>query len=205
MESVIYEKGRRVGSICMEPEGLYWLIQGRLEETGGLCRLYGIRGWDSVYLGIPNEQGFLQTRIPRKQLAALDCALAVTSPRGPWLPWRGMVGEILLEDCYIQKQPEGFRLALPQWELEKLPIPAESLQREQVYDRELLSLPLSADGSLPQIEIENGGTENETNDYSDLDPFLLADLPADYSYGTDESGEAGDEIHRGEADSDYLR
>ena len=195
MDCVIYENGSAVGTCTMTSEGLYWHIRCKLKPMSGLRRLYAVTGLRSVYLGIPDAHGEMSVRIAKKALPEVQVALAVTAPRGEWLPWRGEVDGVEVEMCYCRQESGGICLALPESELIKFPAWAGKWNRERVYDREMALLHLDADGHLPQIETEHGGTErNETMDSGYVDPLLLADLPAGYSYGgTDE-----------EAGGDYL-
>jgi hypothetical protein len=199
MDCVIYEKGSAAGTLTMASEGLFWNLHCKIKPSKELYRLYAVSGLSSVYLGIPDSRGELRVRIAKKHLPEMQAALAVTTPKGDWLPWRGVVDGVEVELCYCRQEADGISLALPEAELIKFPAWAGKWNRERVYGQDLALLRLDEDGHLPQIEREHGGTEeyeteHETMDGGYVDPLLLADLPADYSYGG--TGE--------EAGGDYL-
>ncbi len=195
MDCVIYENGSAAGTLTMASEGLYWQIRCKMKPTKQLLRLYAVSGLSSVYLGIPDGRGELSVRIGKKHLPDVQAALAVTTPKGEWLPWRGEVDGVEVELCYCRQEADGICLALPEAELIKFPAWAGQWNRERVYDQELALLRLDENGHLPQIDRENGGTEeHETMDSGYIDPLLLAELPADYSYGGTDEEAGGDHL-----------
>ena len=195
MDCVIYENGNAAGTMSIQSEGLYWRIRCKMRPMSGLRRVYAIAGLQSVYLGIPDARGELNLRIAKKNLPETQMALAVSTPKGEWLPWRGEIDGVEVELCYCRRETEGICLALPEAELIKFPAWAGEWDRERVYDKEMALLHLDENGHLPQIETEHGGTEeNETMDSGYVDPLLLADLPADYSYGGTGEEAGGDYI-----------
>lgn len=195
MDCVIYENGSAAGTVSVASEGLYWRIRCKMKPASQLRRIYAVSGLRSVYLGIPDAHGELNIRIAKKYLPDAQTAVAVTTPRGEWFPWRGEIDGVEVELCYCRQKADGICLALPETELIKFPAWAGQWYRERVYDREMALLHLDNDGHLPQMETENGGTEkDETMDSGYVDPLLLAGLPADYSYGG-----TGEEVS-----SDYI-
>lgn len=195
MDCVIYENGSAAGTFTVTSEGLYWRIRCKLKPMSRLRRVYAVTGLQSVYLGIPDARGELSVRMAKKHLPDMESALAVTTPKGEWLPWRGEVDGVEVELCYRKQEDDGICLALPETELIQFPAWAGQWNYEKVYDQKMALLRLDQNGHLPQIDRENGGTEkDETMDCGYIDPLLLAELPADYSYG------GGDE----EVGGDYL-
>ena len=195
MDCVIYENGSAAGTLTITSEGLYWLVRCKLKPMSRLRRVYAVTGLQSVYLGIPDARGELSVRMAKKHLPDMESALAVTTPKGEWLPWRGEVDGVEVEFCYCKQEADGICLALPESEVIKFPAWAGQWNRERVYDSELALLRLDQNGHLLVIDRENGGNdENETMDSGYIDPLLLADLPADYSYGGTGDEAGGDYI-----------
>ncbi len=195
MDCVIYENGSAAGTLYIVSEGLYWHIRCKMKPASQLRRLYAVAGLRSVYLGIPDASGEMRIRIAKKNLPEVQLALAASTPRGEWLPWRGEVDGVEVELCYCRQEPDGICLALPESELIKFPAWTGKWNCERVYDKEMALLYLDENGHLPQKENEHGGTEeNETMDCGYVDPLLLAELPADYSYGGTGEEAGGDYI-----------
>ena len=168
MNDMVYEGSHAVGEIVIEPCGLYYEIKANVSNRGIIQRLYGIYDRDFCYIGIPDQRGELFRRVPKRNFR---------------IPQR-----VILSDL----PPDQFCLTDTSTESER-----DCINRESVAD----DIPDSENqGSLWQlsliekkIEREHGGEENEVHPHklsSDLDPLLLADLPADYDYGGSGTEEA---------------
>lgn len=197
MESVIYEGAEPVGTFTLREEGLYQKVHCNI-KTSGIRRIYAVYGLHSQYLGIPDADGSLTTRITKKALPRIDFAVATEHVRSEWQPWRGEIDGVFVEHCFLREDENGISLALPEAEAVKFPAWAEQMYRERINGTEAARILLDPNGHLPLIEKENGGTEYETNDSNALDPLLLAELPADYDYG------GRDEVEQQEAHRDHL-
>lgn len=197
MESVIYEGTKIVGTYEVREEGLYRRICCKV-ETKGIRRLYAVYGLHAQYLGIPDANGQLSARISKRLLPGVEGVLASAYERGEWNPWRGEMDGVLIGFCFLREREDGIALALSEEEAIKFPAWTEQLYRERINGMDAAIVLLDPNGHLPLVEKENGGTEYETNDSNALDPLLLAELPADYSYGV------GDEGEQQEADRDHL-
>ena len=176
MELSILYHGETVGTACMEPDGIYWKLTCRLtKKKNRPIRLYGLRLWQSEYLGIPDADGLLQGRIPKKHLPeGADVILASEQPKGIWSPWAGQIDGVRVERGLLRRDG-GILLALEPEEAVKFPAWIENMEKVQMPDSERLLLRLDEKGNLPEIEKKLGGTNNETMDRD----APAAELPAD--------------------------
>ncbi|MBR6825369.1 MAG: hypothetical protein IKM59_02365 [Oscillospiraceae bacterium] len=198
MTFTVYEGTRAIGELSIEACGLYYEIRCSIEGQGALRRLYGIRERESTYLGIPDGTGKLCRRIPRKNFNLPEWVIASSAEPGPWRPWCGNSFGPELKDCFLRSIDNGWLLAIGQDELENLPEWKGKGNIETVAGRPMICLQFDLSGQPPQKEIEIGGERNEVHTQihsNDIDPLLLADLPADYDYG----GTGTEEAH-----SDHL-
>ena len=151
MELAITEHGEQIGSLRMVQDGLFWrfscnIISGREQ----LRRIFVVHEWEVEYLGIPNDRGLLEGRIPRSHLpSGIDAALAVRHPRGPWLPWRGALEGIPVAEAYFRNDDDTIELALPPQEALKFPAWAEDMTTKELYGMQTAVLKLTADRHLP--------------------------------------------------------
>lgn len=191
MEQSIFEGSREIGTLKCQKSGLFWEFSCKiLENREPLCRIYVLNKWKVEYLGIPNASGELCARLPCRHLPeGIDGAVASRHPRGSWLPWRGPVDGVMLEEAYLSA--DGARmLALPPQEALKLPQWAPAMQTELVFGVQMALLPLTPDGHLPQIETEIGGQNDEkTMEEALVDGASDFDLPADDAAGDGFGGE----------------
>jgi hypothetical protein len=186
MEWNVYEGSKAVGSLHVTCEGLYLHLEGSLSTEGRLCRVYGICGRHSVYLGLTDSTGCIHKRLTRKGLPTPE--FCILSPYGPgqWMPWQGELQTVNLEHCLIKEEGGAFALAIPEEQWQRLPNNIGEGQRTEIYGQRMLLIDPDAPIVLPRIEKENGGKKNEVlneNAGEPIDPLLLADLPADYDYG----------------------
>ena len=101
MNQWIYEQGRIAGSFDCEGKGLYFEFSCRMQKGSVLRRLYALSGWDSVYVGIPDERGELLRRVKRKLFPCeVSCMIASDRGRSQWSPWRGELDGIVVEDAW---------------------------------------------------------------------------------------------------------
>ena len=186
MNYTVYETMEPVGELSIEPAGLYYEINCKLHTGDSLRRVYGIRGTDITCLGIPDRNGVLQRWIPRKYLAIPERVIVSDAEPGKWQPWSGEYFGPMLYDCFLCPMENGWSLAIGQEEWEGLPQWKDIGKRETVAGRTMIRVDLGTEKQPPRIEKEIGGEENEVhtqNIGNDIDPLLLADLPADYDYG----------------------
>ncbi len=186
MNYTVYEATEPVGELSIEPAGLYYEIKCKLRTGGRVLRLYGTRETDSTYLGIPDGNGELQRWIPRKYLPVPERVIVSDAEPGQWKPWSGAYFGPMLYDCFLRPTEKGWSLAIGQEEWEKIPQWADIGKRETVAGRTMICVDPGSEKQPPRIEREIGGEENEVhmqNIGNDIDPLLLADLPADYDYG----------------------
>ncbi len=187
MNYTVYKGSQPVGEATIEPAGLYYEIRCMLREIGPVQRLYGIRGIDVCCLGVPDKNGKLQRWIPRKYVPAPERVIVSDVAPGKWKPWSGAYFGPMLYDCFLCSTDQGWSLAIGQEEWEGLSQWKDMGKKETVGGRLMICVDLGTDGQPARIDIENGGEENEKihnpNYGDDIDPLLLAELPADYDYG----------------------
>ncbi len=186
MNFTVYEGKEPVGELSIEPAGLYYEIKCKLKRVDTVRRLYGIRSTDTTCLGIPDRNGELQRWIPRKYVAIPDRVIVSGAEPGKWRPWSGDDFGPMLYDCFLCPTENGWSLAIEKEEWEKLPQWKNIGKKETVAGRTMIRVDLGAEKQPPLIEKEIGGEDNEVhtqNIGNDIDPLLLADLPADYDYG----------------------
>ena len=182
MELSIIDRGETVGTASMESDGIYWKLVCRLtQKKNSPIRLYGLHLWQSEYLGIPDADGLLQTKIPKKHLPhGADMILASEQPNGKWKPWAGQIDGVRVEAGLLQKDG-GILLALEPEEAVRFPEWIEIMEKVQMPDSERLLLRLDEEGNLREIEKKLGGTNNETMDRD----APAVELPADDSSDDD--------------------
>ena len=182
MELAITEHGERIGSLTMEQDGLFWKFVCSIgSEREQLRRIFVLQEWNVEYLGIPDEKGTLEARIPRSHLPdGAEAALAVRHPRGSWLPWCGLLEGISVAEAFFRKDGTTIELALLPQEALKFPAWAEDMKTQEVYGMQTAVLKLAHDGHLPQKE--DGGITDEKAEEMDRpvsDAVLPDDAPAD--------------------------
>lgn len=145
MELEIVYRGRIVGSLSVERQGLYDCLSAQCEAFApGIQRVYAVAGRSVTPLGVlsprPGGLGFRRTVSHRSLEGKLELAAAGESRQG-WLPWRGRVEGRLLNDAYLS--PDG--LAFPFEPGRELPLIHRSaaLRFENVQGRDCLVLPRS--------------------------------------------------------------
>ena len=195
MELAITEHGERIGSLTMEQDGLFWKFVCSIgSNREQLRRIFVLHQWSVEYLGIPDEKGMLEARIPRSHLPnGAEAALAVRHPRGSWLPWCGVLEGIAVAEAFFRKDVGTIELALPPQEALKFPAWAENMTTQEVYGMQTAVLTLTHDGHLPLKEKENGGITNEEAEEMDRpmsDAVLPDDAPADDGFGGEWAEEA---------------
>lgn len=181
MEVSVYEGSELVGSLEVKKVGLFWEFQCRLTKSAEpIRRIYVIKQWSSEYLGIPDADGLLTAKIPCSHLPeGVDSAVATAAPRGVWMPWRGVLDEIPVQEAFLRRDENGdILLALSPQETLKFPAWAEQMTSEAVPDGERAVLRLTPDGELPMIEKELGGQKDEAPEEMDL-PAFDADVSAE--------------------------
>lgn len=193
MNYTVYEGRVPVGELSIEPAGLYYEIRCKLNKTDAVRRLYGIRGMDTICLGIPDGNGELQRWVPRKYVAIPDRVIVSATESGKWRPWSGEDFGPMLYDCFLRPTGNGWSVAMDPAEWEQLPQWKDIGKKENVAGRHMVRVDFDAEKQPPLIERKNGGEKDEVhtqNIGNDIDPLLLADLPADYDYGGTDTEEA---------------
>ena len=195
MELAITERGERIGSLTMEQDGLFWKFICKIaSDREQLRRIFVLHQWNAEYLGIPDEKGTLEARIPRSHLPhGAEAALAVRHPRGPWLPWCGTLEGVSVNEAFFRNDSGTIKLALPQQEALKFPAWVEDMTTQEVYGMQTAALKLTQDGRLPLKEKENGGITDEEAKKMDCivsDDLLPDDAPADDGRGSEWGEEA---------------
>ena len=179
----IFEGNDAIGTLTAEREGLFWKISCQIEKKREqLRRIFVLSKYEVQYLGIPDRQGKLTAHIAAKHLPdGIDGAVATAKPRGDWMPWRGKLDGVTVEQCWLRQTDGAPVAALPESEAYKFPAWAGEMHTETVYGEPLAVVSLSVLERLPQTEIINGGTEDETMDRDDSDDMLSGDTSADDS------------------------
>ena len=198
MNYTVYKGRESVGELAIEPFGLYYDVVCRVQSREEIQRIYAICGTDSICLGIPDKDGCFARRIPVKHLPKPDRIIASVGQSDSWRPWSGDYFGPMVYDAYLRMDTNGWSIAVALDELENTPQWKAIGQREIVLGRSMIRVDIGSDGQLPLTEKEKGEDKHEIhtkNRSNDIDPLLLADLPADYDYG----GACAEEAH-----SDYL-
>lgn len=171
----VYENGREIGTLQFENDGLYSVITCKVEPSEQIRRVYLARPYVSEYLGIPNRDGAFKTRISRKHLHPDFCAVATSEPKGAYLPWRGELDGVLIDNAWISAQelliPADEAMNFPGWDLEN----------KEIDKKEMTVIPLNSEG-MPQPK-EREAPKDETMDLDDFDFDMPADVPADDGIG----------------------
>lgn len=177
MECTVYERGDPIGRMTAEREGLFWRFHCNVPQKGELVRrIYVLSLWRAEYLGIPAADGSLTGRIAAKHLpSGVTGAVASGIGRGQWLPWRGEVEGVAVEDGCLLREDGGMLLALPPEQAARFPIWLGQMEARTVLDREMLLLPMDVEGRVIWKEKE-GATDEETMQAHDRD--VIADDPA---------------------------
>lgn len=156
-ELEVFAQGEKVGTLELTHDGLFYAFSGTIRESGGIVRLYAVASWSTEYLGIPEPQAdglFLRVRLPVSHFSGEPtCAVADRRPRGPWLPWRGMLDGVAIGDCRLRRTENGMLLALPLPEAERLPLWLPHMQETELDGEHVWLLRLNADGT-PPFEVE---------------------------------------------------
>ena len=144
MELTVFEGEQQIGTIQMEPDGLFYDFSCNLTKSREqIRRVFVGNHWKSEYLGIPDASGMLRARLPKNRLPdGVSFAVAATIPRGAWQPWRGEVDGVPIAEGYIRPSDDGIDLLLPPQEAVKLPAWAENMHTETAFGRELQLLSL---------------------------------------------------------------
>lgn len=201
MELAITEHGKQIGSLRMVQDGLFWRFSCKIiSDREQLRRIFVVHKWEVEYLGIPNDRGLLEGKIPRSHLpSGVDAALAVRHPRGPWLPWCGTLEGIPVAEAYFRNDADTIELALPPQEALKFPAWAEDMTTKELYGMQTAVLKLGAYRHLPRKEKDEGGHINEETEEMDRmvsDAMLLDDTFADDGFGGTGATEQGREADR---------
>lgn len=198
MNYTVYEGRESVGEIVIESYGLYFEIACRVISRAEIRRIYAICGKDSICLGIPDKDGVFKRRIPVKRLPKPDRIIASSVQSEYWHPWSGDYFGPMVYDAFLKPNPNGYSIAIDPDEWENISQWRTIGEREMVGGRSMIRVDIGSDGQLHLTEKEKGEDKHEIhikNRSNDIDPLLLADLPADYDYG----GPCAEEAH-----SDYL-
>lgn len=163
MELTVYEGEKQVGTLRAEQNGLYYDIYCKIKnQREQIRRIFVGYAWRSEYLGIPDAQGNLTVRMPRKHLPeGITFAVATPIQRSQWLPWRGEVDGVPMTEGYIGHTENGIDLLLPPQEAVKLPAWAGKMQTETLQGREMMKLSLLPDGSLAENTTDRGEKTDE--------------------------------------------
>lgn len=173
----IYQNSKKIGTLHIEEEGLYVKITCKTEPSDKIRRIYLAYPYFSFYLGIPDRRGELTTHLPRKHLPETVCPVASERTKDGWLPWRGEIDGVTVDDALVCKTK---LVMLPQ---EALKFPAWQLATELIDDTEMAVLPLSADG-LPR-PTEREVLKDEENPFDPVSFDVPADEPAADGLGLD--------------------
>lgn len=192
MEFTVFEGTKAIGTLQAEENGLFWEISCKLEVSRNIRRIFALSALDSVYLGIPNAEGELHTRLAKRHLPdGLDGAVATPLPRGAWKPWRGVLNGVSVASALLQTDAEKIKLALAPEETVIFPAWVRDFETERVNGVEYAVLTLDAQGHLPLKDRECGGNNHEENDIDPADFGMPPDAPA-----CDGVGEQGREADR---------
>ena len=111
MKYPIYFQGAEIGTLRVEPDGLYDVLSAFCTEPGpGIWRLWGCFGLESRCLGvcIPASGGLrLEKRVSRRSWPALPTAFVLGREIEGFLPWQGMVEAQEIPDALLRENGDG--------------------------------------------------------------------------------------------------
>ena len=111
MEYTIFYQGAGIGSVAVEPDGLYYRLSATAAEPGaGVWRLWGCFGEDSRCLGVlfPETGGLrLERRVSRHSWPILPDGFVLGREREGFRPWRGVLEGQELSDAMLRNNPDG--------------------------------------------------------------------------------------------------
>lgn len=193
MEIAIFEKDQVIGKLELSSDGLFWQIHGKVHEVPEkLRRIYALWGLRSEYLGIPDRQGILKTRISKTRLPqSPELAMASSAKKGDWAPWQGTLDGVRVDEIYVKREQGQTLLAFPSAELVKFPAWGDELEKQWVFDAALSVLRLTENERLPMIEKKLGGQKDEEMFCNDPDAVLFADADTHDSNGDLRTGGEG--------------
>ena len=179
----IFENGRKIGTIEQQSEGLYTRLICQTEPSRTIRRLYLVYPYASAYLGIPDETGRLERRIVSKKLPQEYCAVCAQKMPGDYLPWRGIVDGIEVNEALIGND----EILLSQEDA--MNFPSWSFEAKIIDDRQMAVLPLNAEGVPQPRERE---ARDEALDFDDFDDGVSSGLPADDGAGREPEADCPD-------------
>ena len=182
MELTVFDGEKQVGSLRAEADGLFYDVSCSLAPgREAIRRVYVGHSWKSEYLGIPDGNGNLRARLPKKRLPdGISFAVASDLPRGAYIPWRGEADGVPIAEGYIRTTGDGIDLLLPPQEAVKLPAWAEYMHTETAFGRELMRISLLPDGTLPEKKTDRGEQRDEENTCDTVDDRMpYDDVPGD--------------------------
>ena len=181
MEMPVYEGNSAIGSLYMEEAGLYYDISCRIEEErAALRRVYAVSGMQTAYLGIPDEEGTLKKKLPKKHMPnGVEHGVCMKEPKGDWSPWRGEIDGILIAEALLRQREDGFLLALSPEEAFKFPAWANDLEMIEIFQKTHAAMRLDQEGKPLIAQIDRGGTTDEALPGDHFDCELPADLMPD--------------------------
>lgn len=198
MERTIYECGEAVGQLTAEHVGLFWQFHCKLfKKSEQIRRIYVLSLWRVEYLGIADANGVLSGRIAASHFPdGVTGAVASRYRRGEWLPWRGEVGGVSVDEGYLRTGTDGMTLALPPEQALRFPAWFAQMETADVHERQMHLLPLDEAGNALPKETENGGITNEiameTSDRGLPAPDDAVDPSADADIGGGEQADRPD-------------
>ena len=111
MEYPIFYHDKEIGSLTVEPDGLYYRLSASAAEPApGLWRLWGCFGEQSRCLGVlfPETGGLrLERRVSRHSWPILPDCFVLGREREGFRPWRGILEGQELPDAMLRDNADG--------------------------------------------------------------------------------------------------
>lgn len=180
MELSVTYQTTTVGNLKIEQKGLYYLFEASCTVT---CmeplRLYGVRGLQSMLIGVLSKDGTLKKSISVRKAGDLPAYAILGNADDGFYPWCGIIDAEKISDAYLKTEAGQSVLALPVSDGEAVPLIgyASQMTPVTVCGRNCLQLPLQ-DGRpvLPPQEIPEADDpelpEEDTEELEELDPLL---------------------------------
>ena len=141
MDYPIFYRGEALGSLLVEPDGLYYRLSARCREPEerGIWRLWACLEADSRCVGVlaPETGGLrLERRVSRRSWSVMPDCFVLGREREGFLPWRGTLEQEEIPDAMLRAEADGSR-TLAIFAPPEGPVPLGeylSLMREGVLD-----------------------------------------------------------------------
>ena len=149
MDDPIFYRGKEVGRLTVNPDGLYWQLTAWCDFAAeGVQRLYGAEGLRSEAFGVLSPAGkgmSFHRRLSQRACPTLPHLWIAGRECEGFRPWQGRVEDQRLTDAMLRQTEDGHLLAIPT-DLEPMPLAEYVPQMRPITlnGREYLTLTLQS-------------------------------------------------------------